>query len=371
MSNIIFLRNDSRSVTSSSELTSSLPRSACAHLTFVLYSSLGCVAQLSVALSRKGKTVCEMTESYAIPDAHSLWTDPGLDHLGLAILCTLAYADVFDYPLTPRQIHRYLVSIPTNYDQVLDALDHSDWATERLERHGGYVTLLERKQIVGLRRRREEVAAEMWPRALLYGQKIAALPFVRGVALTGALAVDNVEAGDDFDFLIITAVDRLWLTRAMVIGFVVRPASRRGDEVCPNYLLTDQSLRFEERNLYTAHELAHMAPLAGLDIYRRLRATNQWTSRFLPNAAGLPRPCRLLARRSSRASSLAELALGTSVGAGLERFERNRKIRRFAAQRQDIGTTCFSGDRCKGHFDSNEKAVLRAFDQRLTALAEL
>jgi hypothetical protein len=289
----------------------------------------------------------------------------------LAILCTLAYADVFDYPLTPRQIHRYLVSMPTDYNRVLDALDHNDWATERLERHDGYVTLIQREQIVGLRRHREEVAAGMWPRALLYGQRIAALPFVRAVALTGALAVDNVESGEDFDFLIITAVDRLWLTRAMVIGFVVRPALRRGDEVCPNYLLTDKSLRFEERNLYTAHELAHMAPLAGLDIYRRLRAMNQWTSCFLPNAGGLPRPYQAVALRSSRATSLAELALGTFVGAGLERFERNRKIRRFAAQREDIGAARFSGDRCKGHFDSNETAVLQAFDQRLTMLTDL
>ena len=312
-----------------------------------------------------------MTVARTIPDTNLLWRDPALDHLGLAILCTLAYADVFDYPLTPRQIHRYLLGVPTDYDSVIHTLENSRWAIKRLEHHDGYVTLPQREEIVELRRRRAEVAAQMWPRVASYGQAIAALPFVRSVALTGALAVNNVDPGDDFDFLIITAVGRLWLTRAMVIGFVVRPAARRGDEVCPNYLLTEQALDFEEQNLYTAHELAQMMPLAGLDIYHRMRRANQWTSRFLPNAGGLPLQGKTAIARPSRASTLAEFALGTFVGGQLEQFERKRKIRRFAAQQDQTETACFSVDRCKGHFDSNEHAVLLAFDQRLQALAAL
>jgi len=313
--------------------------------------------------------VHETMESPIILNAESLWNEPSLDHLGQAIVCTVAYADVFDYPLTVVQIHRYLVSLEANRDDVQHALDHDPWTSQRLKRHGRYVTLAHHREIIDIRRRRTEVAAQMWPSALRYGRAIAALPFVRAVALTGALAMGNVDTGDDFDFLIITANDRLWLTRAMVIGMIVKPAARHGHEVCPNYLLSERTLAFQERNLYVAHELAQMVPLAGMDIYRRMRAANRWTNRFLPNARGLPQDVESVAPLSSSVRSLTEIALGTFVGGQLERFERRRKIRRFTAQEQDGETACFSEDRCKGHFNSNEQTILKAFDERLRMLA--
>lgn len=323
------------------------------------------------SLTYQGGQVREVMAHRALPDADSLWTEPALDHLGLAILCTLAYADVFDYPLTPRQIHRYLVGVVTDYSDVLQTLESDPWATSRLEHRDGYVTLPQRDEIVELHRRRAEVAAHMWPIAVRYARKIAAIPFVRAVALTGALAVDNVDPGDDFDFLIVTAVGRLWLTRAMVIGLVVKPAARRGHEVCPNYLLSERTLDFKDQNLYVAHELAQMVPLAGVGIYRRIRAVNCWTSRFLPNASGLPRSIDRFAAPPSSAGSLSEVALGTFLGGQLERFERRRKIRRFTAQQNNTGAACFSVDRCKGHFESNEQTILEAFDERLRALPGL
>lgn len=305
-----------------------------------------------------------------MPNARSVWKDPALDHMGLAILCTVAYADVFDYPLKPLEIHRYLVGVAAGRDDVVRALEDGPRVCQRLERRDGYVTLPGRGELVELRRRRVEIADEMWPHAVWYGQAIAAIPFVRAVLLTGALTMGNVDAGDDFDFLIVTATGRLWLTRAMVIGFVVKPAARRGHEVCPNYLLSERTLVFEERNLYVAHELAQMVPLAGLDVYRHIRKANRWVGRFLPNANDPPRPMEIPASSSSSVRSLLELGLGTFVGGQLERFERRRKIRRFTAQRPNTDTACFGVDRCKGHFESNEQAVLEAFDERLRALGE-
>jgi hypothetical protein len=283
----------------------------------------------------------------------------------------VAYADVFDYPLTTTQIHRYLVGVEADQADVLQALDDNRFTSLGLERHGAYVTLLERSELVELREWRGQVASRMWPLALHYGQAIAALPFVRAVFLTGALAVANVDPGDDFDFLIVTAPNRLWLTRAIVIGLVVKPAGRRGHEICPNYLLSLLRLDFEEQNLYIAHELAQMVPLAGIHIYHRMRAVNHWMTRFLPNACGLPRPVDPIADSRSSATSLVELGLGTALGTLLEHLERGRKIRHFTSRGRGERTTCFSADRCKGHFQSNEGATLEAFDERLSRLASL
>jgi hypothetical protein len=208
----------------------------------------------------------------------------------------------------------------------------------------------------------------MWPEAARYAQAMARLPFVRLVALTGALTMDNVDPDDDFDFLIVTETGRLWLTRAMVIGIIVRPASRQGNEVCPNYLLAEHALMFPERNLYVAHELSQMIPLAGLALYQKIRETNVWTRRFLPNAAGPPRRVDMSAAARSWRRSLLEVALRTPVGGNLERWERTRKVRRFQRMNKGQPSASFDVDRCKGHFDSNEQRILKAFDKRLSTL---
>jgi hypothetical protein len=288
--------------------------------------------------------------------------------LGTAILITVAYADVFDYPLTAAQIHRYLIGAQAPPDLVNRALQVDGWAGRRLEHRAGYYTLPGRGGLVDLRQRRASVATRMWPKAVRYAHAIAGLPFVRLVALTGALTMDNVDPGDDFDFLIVTEPGRLWLTRAIVIGFIVKPASRQGNEVCPNYLLSEQALAFQEHNLYVAHELSQMIPMTGAELYQQIRERNRWTRRFLPNACGPPRlyvsPGRWPAVRS-----LLEGSLRTSLGARLEHWERRRKIRRFEQLERSRHTTSFDADHCKGHFQSNEQQILRAFDERLRRLA--
>lgn len=303
-----------------------------------------------------------------IPDATSLWTAPRFDHLGTAILCTVAYADVFDYPLTAAQIHRYLVGTATSPDPVNRALQADGWAGKRLENRASYYTLPGRGGLVDLRQRRATIATRMWPRAVRYARAMAGLPFVRLVALTGALTMDNVDPGDDLDFLIVTETGRLWLTRAIVIGFIVKPASRQGNEICPNYLLSEQALVFPEQNLYVAHELSQMIPLTGLDIYRQIRERNRWTRRFLPNASGPPRHADVTPASRASVRSVVESSLRTSLGRRLEHWERTRKIRRFEQLDRGQATASFGVDHCKGHFQSNEQHVLKAFDERLRRL---
>jgi hypothetical protein len=183
--------------------------------------------------------------------------------------------------------------------------------------------------------------------------------------------MDNVDPNDDFDFLIVTETGRLWVTRAIVIGLVVKPASLRGDEVCPNYLLSQHALDFPEQNLYVAHELSQMIPLAGIDLYRQIRERNGWTRRFLPNAAGPPRRIAPLVDARSLRRSVLEVALRTPVGAKLEQWESTRKIRRFERLSEGRNSASFDADRCKGHFDSNEQGILDALDERLGRLQNL
>src|SRR5690606_6133029 len=116
-----------------------------------------------------------------------------------------------------------------------------------------------------------------------YGGLIARLPFVRMVAVTGSLAVDNADEDDDLDFLIVTAPGRVWLTRAMVMA-VGRLASLRGITLCPNDLSAETALELPDRDFYTARELLQMRLIAGTATYIRMLETNAWWRDFLPNA---------------------------------------------------------------------------------------
>jgi len=286
--------------------------------------------------------------------------------LEAGILCTLAYADVFDYPLTPAEAHRYLIGILASPGQVADALRTGRWLAGQVRQVGEFWVLPGREHLAALRRARAEAAARLWPEALRHGRLIGALPFVRMVAVTGGLALDNVSPNDDIDYLVVTVPGRLWLCRALVIG-VVRWAARRGVKLCPNYFLSERALVLEDRNLFPAHELTQMVPLCGPDVYWRMRRSNSWTAHFLPNAAGLPR-CRPVGVRPLRLIGAALEAAGRAPPvAWLEGWEMGRKVKKFGPPGPERR---FDADHCQGHFDGHGRRTLAAFAARLAALLE-
>ena len=116
-------------------------------------------------------------------------TEPGRAALERAIVQAVAYADVFDYPLTVDEIQRYLIGVPASRGAVRTALAAARLVPDVLSRSGRYFTLAGRESAVETRRSRATTAAEYWRRAVRYGHQIGNLPFVRMVAVTGALAM--------------------------------------------------------------------------------------------------------------------------------------------------------------------------------------
>lgn len=286
-----------------------------------------------------------------------------------AAVQAVAYSDIFEYPLTAAEIHRYLPGVEFTRAELERLLRPGGLVPQHLSEQHGYYTLPGREATVETRLRRECDAARLWPRALHYGRLIASLPFVRMVAVTGELAVNNVQPGSDIDYFIVTEPGRLWMTRLLTIG-VVRYAAPRGDVVCPNYLVSEQALVLDDRNLYTAHEIAQMVPVTGFATYRRLRELNGWVEEFLPNAGGPPTvagscPHGKPARRA------AEAALRTRTGAWLERWEMERKVRKLTGEHGFQAEASFTSDWCKGHVGGHEGRILERFDERWQAVERL
>jgi glycosyltransferase involved in cell wall biosynthesis len=276
------------------------------------------------------------------------------------IVAALAYADVFDWPLTADEIRRYLPVTATR-TQVEAALLAAE--TDRLiERHGDLVMLDGRGSLAAVRNERSARSASLWPTALAWARRVGRLPFVRMVAVTGSLAVDSARDRDDVDLLVVTAEGRLWLTRAMAMA-LVRLARLGGLRLCPNYLLAESALGLQDRSLFTARELVQMVPVTGGDAYADLMARNDWYREFLPNAE----PRSVSAAPPRRLRRFAESVLRLGLFDRLERWEMNRKSRLLYAASASTETR-YDATCCKGHAGEHGRQVLADFESRLARL---
>jgi hypothetical protein len=291
------------------------------------------------------------------------------DPITVAILKTLSYSDLFDYALTREEVFRFLIGVRTSRSEVDRALDDHSRLDGSVARLDDFVTLSARQDLVTRRAYWRRAARAQLPRARAYARLLAHFPYVRMVALTGGLAMENAR-DNDIDYLIITAPGRLWLVRGLTVA-LVRLARLRGDHLCPNFLLTENAIAIPDENLYTAHEIVQMIPLFGANVYDRFREQNRWTEHYLPNADATVHPDeeQPLSRIGSMVKRLLERALGGAVGGRLEEWEMERKIRKLADQVPPTAdSVAFSPDVCLGFFSGHRRRTLLEFERQVSKL---
>jgi len=228
-----------------------------------------------------------------------------MSKLEAAILKTLAYADIFDFPLKKDEIWRFLI---INQKPKTSAKGRSSSGrknqkhtskTQKLIRQGklgkrsGFYFLKGREKIVKLREKREEWSKEKLKIAKRVVSVLKIIPTVKMVAVTGALAMKNSEKEDDIDFLIVGQKEKLWITRFLTTILVEIFARRRrpGDKnitnkICLNMFLDEEHFAVlrNKRDLFSAHEVVQLKSLWDKDkTYQKFLAANQWVKIFLPN----------------------------------------------------------------------------------------
>ncbi|HUF39260.1 MAG TPA: hypothetical protein VMN57_12115 [Anaerolineales bacterium] len=280
--------------------------------------------------------------------------------LAHAVLVTLIYSDLFDQPLRTAELHRFLHGYRIDIGDLKTRLGNGALEGYPVVRMDGYLLLAGREELPARRADAERLAAARLPSAVRYGRRIARLPYVRMVGLTGALAAGNARDEEDYDYIIVTAPGRVWTSRLFVL-FLVRLAALRGFALCPNYFLSTDALELDDRSIFTARELAQLVPLAGADVYDRLRRLNAWADALLPNAAGSPAP-ELMLEDPTGQSTTAERLLNGTAGDRLERWEMDRKVRKLS--RGGLSPeTAFDAARVQGHFNGYRARTLAEFEK--------
>lgn len=206
------------------------------------------------------------------------------------IISTLAYADIFDYPLKKEEIWRFLLS--DIRCQILD-VDKGLKELPEVSQKNNFYFLKKREHLVLLRKKRERWSKEKLKIVQKVANWLKLIPTIKMVAVTGALAMENSNKNDDIDLLIITSKNRLWLTRFLTVILLELVAKRRHptdkevkDKICLNMFLDEGHLEVpkKEQDLFSSHEVCQLKVLWDKNgIYQKFLKANLWSKKFLPN----------------------------------------------------------------------------------------
>ncbi len=205
-----------------------------------------------------------------------------LTDIKINILETLAYFDLFNYPLAKAEIYLFLKN-KVQYELLEHGLNCllSYGIIYRFER---FYSLKNNYNLIGNRKEGNKKAEELIKTAGKVGELIIRFPFVRGVAISGSLSKHYADETSDIDLFIIVEKNRLWVARTLLHMFKKLTFLVNKEHLfCMNYFIDTQALEIEEKNLYTAIEVGTLIPLQGDLAFEKFYAANAWTINFLPN----------------------------------------------------------------------------------------
>jgi hypothetical protein len=300
----------------------------------------------------------------AMPFSLRQAAEPALTPREAAIARSVLYASLFDYPLTLAQLRQTLIESRQTPSEILATLGRSRALQALVSYTDGFFFPAGQERLIAERRRREARS-----RAFLRAHRpmlrlIAALPYVRLVALSGSIAHLNLESGGDLDLFVVTRGKRVWSTAVAMVLLAKLLGRRRA--LCTNFVVADSALAFEPADLFTASQIVNLKPLAGADVYPQLLDENPSVRRFYPNlhlpdSGGFALPQSAIVRWTRRAlecvlrvpSAIAEQVCRRAYG----RYLRARSSSWTSPDQVRLDDSCL-----KLHTRSHRVDVMQRFD---------
>lgn len=198
-----------------------------------------------------------------------------------AIVRSVLYAALFDYPLTLAQLRQTLVGVRMTASDILATARESPSLAVLIDSADGYVFPAGCSHFLNIRRSREARSRRFLLEHQLLLRMVAACPWVRLVALSGSIAHLNLDAGGDLDLFIVTRGQHVWMTAVLVVLLSKLLGRRR--TLCANFIVADTALRFSCRDLFTANQIIGLKPVAGGPVFEALLEANPFVHDHYPN----------------------------------------------------------------------------------------
>src|SRR5207253_11478070 len=123
---------------------------------------------------------------------------------------------------------------------------------------------------------KEKHSKKMWRMAAMMTHIIKRFPFVRAVMITGSLSKNSSDKRSDLDFMIITEPKRLWIARTILMLFKKIFLFNSYKYFCLNYYITSDNLEIEEKNIFTATEIAYVKATYNTRLMEDFIKANMW-----------------------------------------------------------------------------------------------
>ena len=166
-----------------------------------------------------------------------------------AIIRVIVFFDLFDYPLSSREIWQYLDKAESLFN-ITKALTE----LKTIETNNGFFFLSGRQNIINIRRQRHNYSVRKIKIARRFARLFSFLPFVKMVALSNSIGQHNLRDASDIDFFIVSAANRIWLTRLFCASLAKilnrRPtAKNKRDKICLSFYLSSSNLNLKTLEL--------------------------------------------------------------------------------------------------------------------------
>jgi hypothetical protein len=290
-----------------------------------------------------------------------------------AIIKTLLYFDIFNYPLKKDEILNFLGknSAPEDVKNALRILVDKEYIYQFNE----FFSIQNKEENVLRRIRGNEMASSLLPLAAKKAALIGRFPFVRAVMASGSLSKGYMDTESDIDFFIVTEPGRLWIARMTLVLYKRIFLGNSHKYFCVNYFVSSDKLEIEEKNQFTATELATVIPLYNQRLYIDLLRSNGWLSRFYPNFN--PRPVSWKKETASIAKGLMESAINLLGGKLIDEWCLKMTYNRWVKVYKDKYSTedfqiAFKSRKhaSKNHPKHYQKKITEVLEQKWTAYSQ-
>lgn len=271
------------------------------------------------------------------------------NNLEKSIFATIAYFDIFDYPLTLIEIWKWLYQ-PVNqltvdglrFDllEIQKTLEESNVLKSLVNSWRGFYFLNGRNNLVELRQERYNLAEKKFKKALRVAHFLKFIPGIKMIAVCNDLAWSNAPKESDIDIFIVTVKNKIWFVRFWAVWFLkffgLRPSPRKTeDKICLSFLVDEENLNLEKISLdksdiYLIYWIAQLVPIYDCgEVYAKFVKANEWIKKYLPNSFGSETSGRRTLASQAKRSEVKQLCFAESVACQGVRASHNDLVERF------------------------------------------
>ncbi|PKH50790.1 nucleotidyltransferase [Tenacibaculum sp. Bg11-29] len=281
------------------------------------------------------------------------------------ILKSILYFSIFNYPLSLEEVFRFS-----------DSKEKEETAKEilSLEKKGiiynnnGYYSVLNDKNILTRRLEGNKNAENIMPRAWKIAKFISNFPYIDSVCVSGSLSKGYFDEKSDIDFFIITRKNRIWIARTLLILYKKIFLLNSKKYFCVNYFMSSGYLNVDEKNRFTATEVATLIPLYGEITFKQFLKENKWVYDFFPNLIRKEKSIKTISK--STFTKTVEKLLNYKIGDYIEKVFMKITIKKWRDKfnhlpKEDFEIAFKSSENVSKHHPSNfQKKVLSLLNEK-------